>query len=105
MHGRLALCEVAGQDDTGSAGPIRKLHEAERALGIAPVKGRGYHGIKRAHVGASWETAGGDAAKVGDLTGNSSPDVPRRHYRKAKSSKVAKHMRQVRARFGGRRNE
>lgn len=38
-------------------------------------------------------------AKVGDLAGNSSPDVLRRHYRKAKSSKVAAHMRQVRARF------
>lgn len=64
-----------GFDTTGSAGPIRKLHDAEDKLGIPQVKGRAYHGLKRAHVSASYEEAGGDETKVQRLTGNSSASV------------------------------
>lgn len=88
-----------GFDSTGSGGPIGKLHKAEETLGIEGVPGRAYHAVKRAHVSASWELAGGDAAKVGDLTGNTSPDVLRRHYRKATASSKVAHMRLVSARF------
>lgn len=68
---------------------------------MAYVKGRGYHGIKRAHVTASWELSGGDAAKVGDFTGNASPGILRRHYREAKTPGRVAHMKHVRARFEG----
>jgi integrase len=88
-----------GTDATGAAGPIRKLHEAEETLKIDRVPWRGYHGIKRAHVTVSWGIAGGDAAKADDLTGNTSPDVLRRHYSKARTAGKIEHMERIRATF------
>ena len=98
---RRAGVSWGGADATSSAGPIHKLHEAERLLGIDHVRGRGYHGIERAHVTVSWDEASGDAAKVGDLTGNSSPEVLERHYRRKQKASQAAHVDAVRARFKG----
>jgi integrase len=90
-----------GFDITGSAGPIRKLHDAEDKLGIPRVKGRAYHGLKRAHVSASYEEAGGDETKVQRLTGNSSASVLRKHYRKHETGATEAHQDRIRARFSG----
>jgi hypothetical protein len=88
-----------GFDITGSSDPIRKFHEAEKLLGIPWVKGRAYHGVKKTHVTASWEEAGGDAAKVGDLTCNTSHMVLERHCRKPASTATEQHQDNIRARF------
>jgi len=91
-----------GFDITGSSGPIAKLHAAEELLGIPRVRCRAYHGVKKAHVTVSWEEAGGDAAKVGDLTGNTSHAVLERHYRKPPRAATEEHQDKIRARFSGR---
>jgi hypothetical protein len=58
--------------------------------------------VKKAHVTVSWEEAGGDAAKVGDLTGNTSHAVLERHYRKPPKAATEEHQDKIRARFSGR---
>jgi len=90
-----------GVAPAGSARPIEKLHEAEKTFGIEQRKGRAYHGVKRAHVTVSWDEAGGDAAAVGDLTGNRSPGVLARHYRCGRSARKVARVDRVRARFAG----
>lgn len=106
-EGSLRCADVpwGGFDSTGSGGPIATLHRAETILGIERVRGRAYHALKRAHVSVSWELAGGDAAKVGDLAGNTSPDVLRRHYGRATARSKVAHMRLASARFLGHSEE
>jgi len=88
-----------GFDVTGSGKPIEKLHKAEDLLSIPRVLGRGYHGVKKAHVSVSYELAGGDESKVQDLTGNSSVGVLRKHYRRPSREGTEQHQNNIRARF------
>ncbi|MEK9505200.1 hypothetical protein [Gaopeijia maritima] len=60
---------------------ITALHAAEKAVGVATVKGRGFHGAKRLHVTKGLQVAGGDATRVGDVTGNVSEHVLKTIYR------------------------
>ncbi|MDT8342156.1 MAG: site-specific integrase [Longimicrobiales bacterium] len=92
---------LGGMDATGSATWARMLHEAEKALGIPTVRGRAWHGIKRRHVTVSWEEAHGDAALVGDVTGNTSPEVLRRAYRRKSEARTAAQVDRIRARLEG----
>lgn len=78
---------------------LEKLHKAEDLLGIPRVHGRGYHGVKKAHVSVSYELAGGDESKVQDLTGNSSVGVLRKHYRRASREGTEQHQDNIRVRF------
>jgi integrase len=81
------------------------LRKAERVLGIPHVEGRATHGIKRVHVTVSWEEAGGDAALVGDVTGNSSPEVLRTTYRQQSEQRKLMQVDRVRARLEAARPE
>jgi hypothetical protein len=92
------LRSMGGLDVTGAAGPIRKLHKAEKSLEIPHVRGRGYHALKRAHVSAAYELTGGDESRVQDLTGTSTVAVLRRHYRMAGKEATERQLDRVRAR-------
>jgi integrase len=99
--GQKAETPLGGKDATGSGTLGAMLHEAERVHGIPYVRGRAFLGIKRRHVTVSWEEAHGDAALVGDVTGNTSPDVLRKVYRRQSESRKTAQVDRVRARFGG----
>lgn len=75
------------------------LHEAEKVLGIEYIPGRAWHGLKRAHVTASWEEAGGDAGLVGDVTGNVDANLLRNTYRQLNRKRTSDHVDRVRRRF------
>lgn len=60
---------------------IAALHAAEKAVGVRTVPGRGFHGAKRLHVTKGLQVAGGDATRVGDVTGNVSEHVLKTIYR------------------------
>lgn len=83
-----------------SSSMIKKLHEAERVLGIEAVSDRGYHGIKRRHVTTSMEVANGDTTLVGDITGNRCRELLDRIYRQQQPDRMAKQVRGVRRRLG-----
>ncbi len=80
---------------------IRGLHELERLVGVKRVKGRGYHGLKRAHVTAGMEASSGDTALVGDVTGNVSAELIRRTYRKGSRRRSREHVERIRGRLSG----
>ena len=71
---------------------IRALHAAEKALGIKRVKGRGFHGMKRLHVTKGLQVAGGDATRVGDVTGNVSEHVLKQIYRQAELGQMVQQV-------------
>lgn len=60
---------------------ISALHAAEATLGLRTIPGRGFHGAKRLHVTKGLQVAGGDATRVGDVTGNVSEHVLKTIYR------------------------
>jgi hypothetical protein len=99
--GQRAAVPLGGRDDTGSGVFAEKLHEAEAVLEIPHVKGRAFHGIKRRHVTVSGEEGGGDWALVGDLTGNTSPEVLRRAYRRQSERRMEDQVDRIWARFRG----
>src|SRR5690606_3786381 len=71
------------------------LHRAEKTLGIPYVRGRAFHGGKRTHVTKSWEEAGGDAALVGDVTGNVDAKLLKDTYRQLNRSRTTNHVDRV----------
>lgn len=75
------------------------LHRAEKALGIEYISGRAWHGLKRRHVTASWEEASGDAALVGDVTGNIDANLLRNTYRQLNRKRTTDHVDRVRRRL------
>ena len=75
---------------------IDRLTDAERVYGIAHVKGRAYHGVKRIHVTKSMEIAHGDTELVGDLTGNVSASLLRQTYRFGQNASKARHVDAIR---------
>lgn len=68
------------------------LHNAEAVLGIPSIPGRGFHGLKRAHVTVSMEISSGDTALVGDVTGNLDADLIRRVYRRQSRERMARQV-------------
>lgn len=60
---------------------IAALHAAEEVVGVRTVPCRGFHGAKRLHVTKGLQVAGGDATRVGDVTGNVSEPVLKTIYR------------------------
>lgn len=72
------------------------LRDAEEALEIEHVHMRGWHGFKRRHVTESWDLSGGDAALVGDVTGNVDAELLRQVYRQQDRSTVTRHVDRVR---------
>ena len=86
--GRLGFADERPRPiDAGSA--IKKLHEAERILGIDTVPGKGFHAAKRLHVTLGGQVAGGDFSLVGDVTGNVSEHVLRSIYRQTDLGQMA----------------
>ena len=79
----------------------RMLKHAEELLGIPHVAGRGFHGIKRRHVTESWEIASGDAALVGDVTGNVDAKLLRSVYRQQNRPRMRRQVDMVRGRLSG----
>jgi integrase len=75
-EGRMEYQDARDKPIGGSA-LIRMLHQAEQALGVPTVKGRGFHGLKRRHITVGYEVSGGDEALVGDVTGNVDWDLIR----------------------------
>lgn len=75
------------------------LHRAEEALGVPYVPGRAWHGQKRIHVTTSWEEASGDAALVGDVTGNLSAELLKNTYRQHSRRRTTTHVDRVRQRL------
>jgi hypothetical protein len=71
---------------------IEALHRAERTLKVKSVAGRAYHGAKRLHVTAGFDVAGGDAVRVGDITGNVSRHVLETIYRQKDLGRMALHV-------------
>lgn len=78
---------------------IDALHRAEATLGIEQVDLRAFHGLKRTHVTESWEAAGGDAALVGDVTGNVSAELLKNTYRRFSAKRTTAHVDRVRQRL------
>lgn len=85
----------------GKTTAIKGLHGLEELVGVTRIRGRGFHGLKRAHVTASMETSQGDTALVGDITGNLSAELLRRVYRKANRKRTAAQVTRVRGRLSG----
>lgn len=80
---------------------IKKLHEAERALGIKVVAGKGFHAAKRLHVTLGGQVSGGDFTLVGDITGNVSEHVLRSIYRQTDLGQMAAQVDGVEAALQG----
>jgi hypothetical protein len=68
-------------------------------LGIQHVRGRAWHGLKRLKVTLSGEESGGDWAFLGDVTGNTSPDMLCRAYRRRSERRKIEQVDRVRSRF------
>ncbi len=85
----------------GKTTAIKGLHALEELVGVTRIHGRGFHGLKRAHVTASMEASQGDTALVGDITGNLSAELLRRVYRKANRKRTAAQVTRVRGRLSG----
>lgn len=77
----------------------KSLHRAEDVLGIPKVPGRAWHGLKRLHVTKSWEESGGDAALVGDVTGNVDAKLLKDTYRQLNRTRTTAHVDRVRKRL------
>lgn len=90
---------LGGTDSTGAGTWAKLLHEAETVLQIPSVKGRAWHGLKRRHVTLSGEESGGDWALVGDVTGNTSPEVLRKAYRRQSEARKVEQVDRIRARL------
>lgn len=97
--GQRAAVPLGGTDSTGAGTWAKLLHDAEEVLGIPWVKGRAWHGLKRRHVTLSGEESGGDWALVGDVTGNTSPEVLRKAYRRQSESRKVEQVDRIRARL------
>ena len=65
----------------GDTGLNKMLKKAEEAAGVDHVEGRGFHGVKRRAVTMLMDAFGGDAGKVGQITGNLTPSVLEGVYR------------------------
>lgn len=89
----------------GAEAAIDGLHAAELVCEIPSVRGRAFHGLKRRHVTSAMEVAHGDAALVGDVTGNVSADLLRRVYRKQNRSRQTSHVDAVRKAIEGGRSD
>ncbi|MEM7416821.1 MAG: hypothetical protein AAF389_15045 [Gemmatimonadota bacterium] len=77
----------------------KALHRAEEVLEIPYIEGRAWHGLKRRHVTTSWELSGGDAALVGDITGNVSAKLLKDTYRRVNRDRSAGQVDGVRERL------
>lgn len=97
--GRIGYAETV-RKPWSKEGAIDGLHQAEAVLGIRTVTGRAYHGLKRRHVTTAMEVSHGDAALVGDQTGNVSAELIRQVYRKASRRRLTGHVEAVRTAIG-----
>lgn len=84
---------------------IKGLHRLEQLVGVKRVRGKAYHGLKRAHVTIAMEESAGDTALVGDVTGNLSAELLRKVYRRQSQKRSRAHVERVRARFQGARKD
>ena len=80
---------------------IEALHAAEEVLKIPTVAGRGFHGLKRLHVTKGLQVAGGDASRVGDITGNVSEHVLKTIYRQKELAQMVQQVDAVGAEVWG----
>lgn len=80
---------------------IDGLRALEALAEVPSVDRRAFHGLKRTHVTASMEESHGDTALVGDITGNVSPELIQRVYRRASRSRSREQVERVRKRLEG----
>lgn len=64
---------------------IKALHGAEQRAGVATIKYRALHSIKRYVVRTLHDVLGGDLMRVGRFVGNKSPGVMRKSYLRARA--------------------
>lgn len=98
--GRLAYADEP-QGPIGTKSIEDALHQAEKVFGVPWVRGRAFHGLKRLHVTLSWELSGGDAALVGDVTGNRDSQLLQHIYRQLNQQRIADQVDAVRGAIDG----
>lgn len=69
-------------------GVIKALHTAERKAGVAVIKYRALHSIKRYVVRTLHDALGGDLMRVGRYVGNKSLSVMRKSYLRARTGEL-----------------